>query len=80
MKKIKDIEELRKLARRVGGCECYIALAGGIARSSKTIYYGGGWFDVLNEIDNTWQHLDDGGLYSQSNIGEALDNGALILG
>lgn len=81
---IRDLEHLTELASRDEGLECFISLAGGAARSSKTICYLSpregykvGQYDVFNDIDDTWQTLWPKQLWTQSNIGYALDVGAL---
>ena len=76
---IKTLEELKKLASRPEGCDCFIVLGGGIAKSSKHIVYDDeGWF-IYNEIDDTetkaktWEELKP-----ISNVPEALSKRALI--
>jgi hypothetical protein len=80
---VRDLDDLISLCRE-GKTSFYIRLAGGLARSSKTIQWiepGGryrtGKFDVWNEIDDTWQVLWPKQLWTRSHIGEALDLGAL---
>lgn len=82
---VRDLEHLTELASRPDGLECFISLAGGIARSSKIIRYlpprkgyKVGQFDVTNEIDDSFQTLWPKQLWTQSNVGDALDLGALI--
>jgi hypothetical protein len=82
---IRDLAHLTALSSRPEGLDCHIVLAGGLARSSKHINALGprsgqkvGRFDVFNEIDDTWQVLFPRQLWTQSNIGAALDAGALI--
>lgn len=85
---IRSLEELTELASRPGGVDVAILLAGGAARSSKHISYlpptgryrHTGRFEVLNEIDGTWQTLWPSQLWTRSHIGEALEKRALILG
>ena len=81
--KIRDLAHLIELSTDLW-LDCYIALAGGLARSSKQIYYmppqlpwKTGKFLVLNEIDDTEQTLWPKQLWTRSNIGYALDKGAL---
>ena len=81
---IRDLAHLIELASRPDGVECFISLAGGAARSSKSIRYippregrKAGQFDVFNNIDDTWQTLWPKQLWTMSNIGTALDAGAL---
>lgn len=77
---IKNFDELKNLSGQDGGCECFISLAGGLARSSKHIWDNGdGTFDVLNEVDDSEQVLTKEEFWTESNIGEALDKGALFL-
>jgi hypothetical protein len=85
---IGSLQELTELAARPGGADVAILLAGGAVRSSKHITYlppsgryrHTGRFEVLNEIDGTWQTLWPSQLWTRSHIGEALDKRALILG
>jgi len=71
---IKTIKQLKKFA--TDGLDCFIALNGG-ARSSKHIWLDGKQFEVINHIDDTEQCLSEKELWTESNIGEALDKGAL---
>lgn len=75
---VKDLADLR--ARVKGGRTVYaILLAGGLAYSRKTIRIRKGCWEIKNHIDNTTQHLcSDDELWTQSNIGTALDNGAFV--
>lgn len=76
MRQIQDLLELSALASAPEGLECFIALNGGF-RSSKYIRFESGVFSVTNEIDDSEQELTASELWSESNIGEALDKGAL---
>jgi hypothetical protein len=83
---VRDLAHLIALASRDEGLECYVELAGGIGRSSKTIRYMApvgrfkvGRFEVFNDLDETWQSLWPKQLWSLSNIGLALDRGALVI-
>jgi len=72
------IDELRQ--RVAAGHHDYaIMLAGGLALSRKTIRFapGGGW-RITNHIDDTKQVLSQPELWSESHIGLALDNRALL--
>lgn len=75
---IKDLDELRQLSSREGGCDCYIKLNFGL-RSSKHIDYKNNKWYVLNLIDDTEQKLTDAQLSTATNIIEALNKKALIL-
>ena len=82
-KGIQSIEELRGMLEECERIECYIALQGG-ARSSKIIQLdcvrnGVPVYEVFNEIDDADQLLKEPELWTLSNIGEALDKGALYL-
>lgn len=75
-----------------GGMDCHIRLYNGTMRSSKYIIAwldsvgengeNAGGDGILwcidNEIDDTHQDLTSEQLWTRSNIGEALDKGALI--
>ncbi len=58
--------------------DCFIALAGGMCRSSKSVCYNSKEkvFSVVNEIDDTEDVLTAKELYTNSNIGKAIDKGA----
>ncbi len=82
---IRDLTHLTALASRPEGVECFIVLGGGIGRSTKQIryiaprpHYHVGQYDVCNEIDGSWQTLWPKQLWTQSNIGIALERGALF--
>jgi hypothetical protein len=81
-KQIKSIAELNQLLEDKGRVYCYISFKK-FARSSKTISLWenrrGIIYDVLNEIDGSYDELTEKELWTESNIGEALDSGALYL-
>lgn len=78
MTKIKNLSHFKRLAYRQGGLDCFIALAGGMMKSSKHIAFDGITYYVFNEIDGTEQKLKkDVELFTRSNIGEALKKGIL---
>lgn len=76
---VKDIQHLKKLCkdRLVDGC---ILLQHG-ARSSKSIRFDSesGIFYIYNDIDDTDQELTEEQLFTESNIGEAINNEAFRL-
>ena len=74
--KIKSVEELKKESAE--GADFFILLNDGL-RSSKHICYEDDEkkFYVLNEIDGSEQRLTERGLFTKSNIGEAIGKGAL---
>lgn len=76
-KKIKSVDELKRLSKDES-IDCFIALMGGICRSSKSVFYDseGKTFSIINEIDDTEDVLTAKELYTNSNIGEAIDKGA----
>lgn len=80
MSVVRDVDDLK--ARVAAGHTSYsISLAGGAARSSKTIHHqpeADKPWDVWNGIDDSWQEMTDDELYSESNIGYAIDVGALV--
>lgn len=72
---------LDELKQRVaaGHHDYAIMLAGGLALSRKTIRRGtGGSWRIANDIDATLQELTDEELWTESNIGIALDRRALL--
>lgn len=79
--RIKNIKELKTLAERDCGLDCYIALNYG-ARSSKHITYDPDTklFSILNEIDDTTQKISEDQFFNTSitNIGTALRLGGLF--
>ena len=76
MNKITNIKQLKKEA--TNGLDCFISLAGGLIRSSKTIYFNGKHFTIYNDIDGTEQKLTEKQLATNTNIIEAIKNKALI--
>ena len=84
MIKITSLYQLKDLAYRDNGdfVEFYIFLAGGIARSCKRISYRPNekkqWL-IINEIDNSYQELNELILTTKTNIIEAINKGALYL-
>ena len=80
-KRIRNIEQLKKLAKNENGLDCFILLNGGL-RSSKYIrYFSDDSFYVLNLIDDSEQELTESQILDSaySNIGEAMRKGALIM-
>jgi hypothetical protein len=77
MLKITSTQQLKELCNDEEATEFFIALDGGMIRSSKSIYYNGETFGILNEIDGTEQELTEAELYTLSNIGDAIEKGAL---
>ena len=81
-KRIKTIEQLKELAKREMGLDCFILLNGGL-RSSKHIRYfpDDNSFYVLNLIDDSEQELTESQILDSAytNIGEAMKKGALIM-
>lgn len=75
---IKDFDHLQDLLNENDGhLECYIILKGGL-RSSKTIQFDGVNYHVHNEIDDSWQDdLTKEQVLEETNIGKALEVGAL---
>ena len=80
-KRIRTIEQLKELAADESGLDCYILLNGGL-RSSKHIRYypDDNSFFVFNLIDDSEQELTEVQILDSgySNIGEAMEKGALI--
>jgi hypothetical protein len=81
-KRIGAIEQLKDLAKREMGLDCFILLNGGL-RSSKHIryYHDDNSFFVLNLIDDSEQELTESQILDSaySNIGEAMKKGCLIM-
>lgn len=57
----------------------YIALAGGLARSSKTVQYysNHGTWDVLHDISDEWEEDLSDEYMANEMFGEAFEKGAL---
>ena len=76
------IEQLKDLAKRENGLNCFILLNGGL-RSSKYIRYhpDDNSFFVLNLIDDSEQELTENQILDKAytNIGEAMEKGSLIV-
>ena len=81
-KRIRTIEQLKELAKDKAGLDCYILLNGGL-RSSKHIRYypDDNSFFVWNLIDDSEQELTESQILDReyTNIGEAMEKGALIM-
>jgi len=79
-KRIRTIQQLKELAKN--GLDCFILLNGGL-RSSKHIRYypDDNSFYVLNFIDDSEQELTESQILDKAytNIGEAIEKGALIM-
>lgn len=80
MRQIKTIEELKERATD-NQIDCFISLAGGLAKSSKTVEFmtDENKFWIHNDIDGSEQTLTAEELSTESNIGEAIQKGALYL-
>jgi hypothetical protein len=84
MQLVTSIDQLKNLANRDNGdfVQFYMLLAGGIAKSGKTISYrpneDKNWL-IINEIDNSYQKLQDGNLSKKTLIVEAIDKGAFFV-
>ena len=80
-RRIRTIQQLKELTTK-GGLECFILLNGGL-RSSKYIRYRpeDNSFYVFNYIDDSEDVLTERQIFDSacSNIGEAIEKGALIM-
>jgi hypothetical protein len=81
-RRIMTIEQLKELAKGENGLDCFILLNGNL-RSSKHIRYypDDNSFFVFNLIDDSEQELTESQILDSaySNIGEAMNKGALIM-
>ena len=76
---VKDVKHLRELIK-AERYSYFIALAGGLVRSSKDIELTkNGKFKIINYVDDSKQTLTEKELYTHSNIGEAIDKHAFIV-
>jgi len=81
-KRIRTIKQLKELAKKEMGLDCFILLNGGLRSSKHIRYYSDdNSFFVLNLIDNSEQELTESQILDSaySNIGEAMKKGALIM-
>ena len=79
-RRIRTIEQLKELAKK--GLDCFILLNGGLRSSRHIRYYpDDNSFYVLNLIDDSEQELTEAQILDSSytNIGEAMEKGALII-
>lgn len=77
-KKIKDIKELKELAKNK--LYCCILLNFGLKSSKEIVYVeSSGKFYIFNNIDDSTERLTEQELWTKSNIGKALDRGALVI-
>jgi hypothetical protein len=78
-RRVRTIDQLKELAKN--GLDCFILLNGGL-RSSKHIRYypDDNSFYVLNLIGDSEQELTESQILDKAytNIGEAMEKGALI--
>jgi len=81
-KRIRNIGQLKELAKADNGLDCYILLNGGMRSSKHIRYYSeDNSFFVLNLIDDSEQELTESQILDReySNIGEAMEKGCLIM-
>ena len=81
-RRIRTIEQLKELAKDENGMDCFILLNGGLRSSKHVRYYpDDNSFYVLNLIDDSEQELTESQILDSaySNIGEAMEKGALIM-
>lgn len=74
--KVKSVKHLRELLGEY--YEFCILLNGGLKSVKYIDLSATGKFLVENSIDGSYQSLTEKGLYSQSNIGKAIDKGAFF--
>lgn len=72
--KIESVEQLKEESKDAG--DFFILLNYGL-RSSKRIWWNGTHFFILNNIDDTEEKLTPEQLYTESNIGKAINVGSL---
>lgn len=71
------MREFKKACSKEEPAEFFISLGGGLVRSSKSAMLIGEKFVILNEADNSEDVLTEKELFTKSNIGEAIEKGAL---
>jgi hypothetical protein len=72
---VESVDELKRLCMK--RTTFYLALNYGLI-SRKTIYWDGRFFHIHNHIDESRQKLTEAQLFTESNIGEAIEKKALI--
>ena len=79
MLQITSVQQLKDCCNGVQR-DCFIALTGNIKSSKAIEYYEDSEeFYIVNYIDDTDQTLTERELYTKSNIGEAIKEGAFFL-
>ncbi len=84
MIQVTSIEQLKKLAYKPNGdfVEFYLFLANGMARSCKRISFRPSdkkQWSIINEIDDSYQELQDSNLSKKTNIVEGINKGCFFL-
>jgi hypothetical protein len=76
---IESLEELKRLASDQA-IDCYVILAGGLARSSKKITYmpSEDMFDIMNYIDKSEQEVKTDQLKYKTILIEAIEKKCLF--
>lgn len=77
MQKVKSIKHLKILLNNNRN-DFFIALNFGVVSLKYMRLLENGKFFIYNHIDNTKQRLTEKGLFSESNIGEAIEKGAFV--
>ena len=77
--KVMSVEQIQHLIEEKNIHDFFVLLNGGL-RSSKTIDYDEGYFNVVNEIDGTEQNLSYKDMENEelTNIGKAIKCGAFF--
>lgn len=84
MKRVNSIEQLKILSSRENGdfVQFYLFVGGGIAKSGKRISYRPNenkkWL-IINEIDDSYQELNDESLARKTMIVEGIEKGYFFL-
>jgi hypothetical protein len=80
--RIKSVDQLYRALDREGQVECFLSLAGGWAKSSKSMWRHEKGVEVHNEIDDTYEVLTDKELRNSGKnghlIARAMPMGCLI--
>ncbi|HBG28982.1 MAG: hypothetical protein A2Y10_14830 [Planctomycetes bacterium GWF2_41_51] len=80
--RIRNIEQLKELAKTENGLDCFILLKGGFLSSKYIRYFpDDNIFYIFNCIDDSEQELTENQILDSAftNIGAAMEKGALIM-
>ena len=79
--KITTIDRLKEYASEESGADCYIALGGGMLKSSKQIYYDKGVWTICHNIDGSIKSYNTDRKFceEEDNIMDAIVEGCFFM-